>query len=354
MQWLVLAIWLLVSRPPPSLSSFICFPATSRFSSSLFISPPSFLPFRPSSSFLFHSLLTCLLSLPLRHAPSSSPLLSCFQLVHPVHWPHGYMHIQWSYSGLCGTLLCLCKCVSVCVCVCVVSKYCTSVGVGGTLVFYAVLFINSHSSLPPLFPSHLTHWCRRTTWPLAIPLGLLVVCLCACVPAYVYVFVHICMCVCVCVCVHTCACVCTRVRVCVHTCACVCTCVRVCAHVCMCCVQVLAADSQQGPCVRMGWLSETGIARVQPQNGRHHIMWLPCDSHVTGAHFHNDIIIWDWYMLDEIFATLCVCTAHKFHCSIVIEHCFCMGCHSGQNYAFTILGNLAVSLFNLLSGTSNL
>ena len=31
-----------------------------------------------------------------------------------------------------------------------------------------------------------------------------------------------------------------------------------------------------------------------------------------------------------------------------------MGCHSGQNYAFTILGNLAVSLSNLLSGTVQL
>ena len=59
-------------------------------------------------------------------------------------------------------------------------------------------------------------------------------------------------------------------------------------------------------------------------------------------------------MLDEIFATLCVCTAHKFHCSIVIEHCFCIGCHSGQNYAFTILGSLAVLLSNLLSWTVQL
>ena len=147
--------------------------------------------------------------------PTPSPLLSCFQLVHPLHWPHGHMHIQWSYSGLCGTLLCLCECV----CVCVharVSKLCTSVGVGGTLVFYAVLYTTSHSSLPPLFPSHLTHWCRRTTWPLAIPLGLLAaclsVCLCACVPVYVYAGVHTCVCVCVCTCVYLCMCAC----VCVH------------------------------------------------------------------------------------------------------------------------------------------
>ena len=31
-----------------------------------------------------------------------------------------------------------------------------------------------------------------------------------------------------------------------------------------------------------------------------------------------------------------------------------MGCHSSQNYVFTILGNLAVSLSNVLSGTVQL
>ena len=31
-----------------------------------------------------------------------------------------------------------------------------------------------------------------------------------------------------------------------------------------------------------------------------------------------------------------------------------MGCHSGQNYTFTISGNLAVSLFNILGWTVQL
>ena len=106
MHWIVFASYLAPRLPPSSLpflfhmlSCHLSLPCSSTAPLSFLICPPSYMR---------------ILTSPPPAPPFPSPLLSCFQLVHPLHWPRGHMHIQWSYSGLCRSLLCLRKCVCVC------------------------------------------------------------------------------------------------------------------------------------------------------------------------------------------------------------------------------------------------